>query len=149
MSVAATKQLHEWFSPSVCPSVCHTFFTMFPPSYHHEISRSYYQWQKWHPCKRSRSKVKVTEVNTQFSRFRAVTPLWIHIWWWNDAQSLMLLRTPEQHQERCPIVFQGHPSNLKVTRLKKSSILTQIGGFQTVTLVWIHQWLRNIALSLK
>ena len=37
-----------------------------------------------------RSKVKVTEVNTQLSRFRTVTPVWIHIWWWNYAQSLML-----------------------------------------------------------
>ena len=37
-------------------------------------------------------KVKVTEVNTQLSRFRTVTPVWIHIWWWNDAQSLMLFR---------------------------------------------------------
>ena len=38
-----------------------------------------------------RSKVKVTEFNTQLSRFQTVTPVWIHIWWWNDAQSLMLL----------------------------------------------------------
>ena len=47
---------------SVCPSVrlsvCHTFFTMFPSSYHHEIFRSYYHGQKWCPCKRSRSEVK-------------------------------------------------------------------------------------------
>ena len=57
---------------SVCPSVCHTFFTMFPSSYHHEIFRSYYHGQKWCPCKRSRSKVKVTEVNTQLSRFRTL-----------------------------------------------------------------------------
>ena len=28
-----------------------------------------------------RSKVKVKEVMTQFSRFRTVTPVWIHIWW--------------------------------------------------------------------
>ena len=64
--LAATKQLYEWFSPSVCPSVClsvrpsvcHTFLTMFPSLYHHEIFRSYYQWQKWRPCKRSRSEVK-------------------------------------------------------------------------------------------
>ena len=64
--LAATKQLYEWFSQSVClsvrlsvrPSVCHTFLTMFPSSYHHEIFRSYYQWQKWRPCKRSRSEVK-------------------------------------------------------------------------------------------
>ena len=39
-----------------------------------------------------RSKVKVTEVTTQLYRFRTVTPVWIHIWWWNDAYSLMLLR---------------------------------------------------------
>ena len=51
--------------------------------------------------------------------------------------------------KRCPIVFQGHPSNLKVTRLWKSSNLTQIGHFQTVTPVWIHQWLRNDAQSSK
>ena len=42
------------------------------------------QGQKW--------KVKVTEVMTPFSRFRTVTPVWIHIWQWNDAQNLMLLR---------------------------------------------------------
>ena len=85
MFLAATKQLYEWFSPSVH----HTFLTMFPSSYHHEIFRSYYQWQKWSPCKWSRSKVKVT---TPLNRFLTVTPVWIHIWWWNDAYSLMLLR---------------------------------------------------------
>ena len=110
-----------------------------------------------------RSKVKVKEVTTQLNRFRTVTPVWIHIWWWNDAYSLMLLRrgahcfsrssvkfqghtalkivefdpdwafpdsnsslnTPmatkwctklEVTLKRCPIVFQGHPSNFKVTR---------------------------------
>ena len=39
-----------------------------------------------------KSKVKVTGVKTQLSRFRTATPVGIHIWWWNDAQSLMLLR---------------------------------------------------------
>ena len=39
-----------------------------------------------------RSKVKVTEVTTQLNRFQTVTPVWIHIWWWNDTYSLMLLR---------------------------------------------------------
>ena len=39
-----------------------------------------------------RSKVKVTEVTTQLSRFQTVTPVWIHIWWWNDTNSLMFLR---------------------------------------------------------
>ena len=39
-----------------------------------------------------RSKVKVTEVMTPFSRFRTISPVWIHIWQWNDAQCLMILR---------------------------------------------------------
>ena len=39
-----------------------------------------------------KSKVEVTEVNTQLNGFRTVTPVWIHIWWWNDAYSLMMLR---------------------------------------------------------
>ena len=111
-----------------------------------------------------RSNVKVTEVTTQLNRFRTVTPVWIHKWWWNDAWSLMLLmrgallflRSSVQFQghtslkivefdlnwavpdcnsslnspmamkwstklevawKMCPIVFPGHPSNLKVTRL--------------------------------
>ena len=32
-----------------------------------------------------RSKIKVTVVITPLSRFRTVTPVWIRIWWWNDA----------------------------------------------------------------
>ena len=39
-----------------------------------------------------RSKVKVTEVTTQLYHFRTVTPVWIHVWWWNDAYSLIMLR---------------------------------------------------------
>ena len=74
------------------PSVRHTFLIMFPSSYHHEVFRSYYQWQKWCQCKRSRSKVKVTEVMTPFSRFWTVTPVWLAMkLQWNDAYSLVLL----------------------------------------------------------
>ena len=129
--------------PSVClsvrPSVCHTFLTMFPSSYHHEIFRSYYQWQKWRPCKRSRSEVKGQghRGHDPNFRFRTVTPVWIHIWWWNDTYSLMLLR-------RGALLF------FKVIRqISRSQNLTQIGRFRTVTPVWIHQWLRNDAQSLK
>ena len=39
-----------------------------------------------------RSKVKVTEVTTKLNRFRTLTPVWIHIRWWNDAYSLIMLR---------------------------------------------------------
>ena len=35
-----------------------TTFSLFVSSYHHEISRSNYHWQKWCPCKKSRSEVK-------------------------------------------------------------------------------------------
>ena len=38
----------------------------------------------------------------------------------------------ETAKERCPIAFQGHPSNFKVTRDKTSPILTQIGRFRTI-----------------
>ena len=38
----------------------------------------------------------------------------------------------ETAKERCPIVFQGHPSNFKVTQDKTSPILTQIGLFRTI-----------------
>ena len=38
----------------------------------------------------------------------------------------------ETAKEGCPIVFQGHPSNFKVTRYKTSPILTQIGRFRTI-----------------
>ena len=55
----------------------------------------------------------------------------------------------EVAKKRFPILFQCHKSNCKVTWLKKSSILTQIGRFQTVTPVWIHRWLWNVAQSLK
>ena len=43
-------------------------------------------------AKGQRSKVKVTEVTTQLGLFRTVTPVWIHIWWWNYMYSLMLFR---------------------------------------------------------
>ena len=64
-----------WMVQSVHLSVCHTFFTMFPSSYHHEIFRSYCQWQKWCPYKSSRSEVKGQGHKGQspFSRFWTVT----------------------------------------------------------------------------
>ena len=62
--LAATKQLYEWFStslpPSVGPSVTPCSHHCFIPSlYHHEIFRRYHQWQKWCPCKRSKLGWKV------------------------------------------------------------------------------------------
>ena len=98
--LAATKQLYDWFSPSVRPSVrlsvrpsvCLSV-TPFSPCSHYRIimklsgvitmvgSDVHAKGQGL------RSKVKVTEVNTQLSRFRTLTPVWIHIWQWNHAHS--------------------------------------------------------------
>ena len=89
--LAATKQLNEWYFPSV--RLLHLFDYV-------PIIVSSWNFQELLPMTEvtSMQKVKVrgqrsrSQVNTQLSRFRTVTPVWIHIWWWNDAQSLMLLR---------------------------------------------------------
>ena len=112
-----------------------------------------------------RSKVKVTEVNTQLSRFRTLnsslnshmaiksctrssvkfqghTALKIvefdQCWAFPDSNSsfnspmaMKCCTKLETAKERCPIVFQSHPSNFKVTRDKTSPILTQVGRFRT------------------
>ena len=77
--------------PSVCLSVClsHLF-------HHVPIIVSSWNCQELLPWSKSdvhakgqgqRSKVKVTEVNTQLSRFWTLTPVWIHLWQWNHAHS--------------------------------------------------------------
>ena len=96
--LAVTKQLYEWYFLSVCMSVrlsvCRSHLFDYVP-----IIIASWNFQELSPRtrvtpmqKRSRSKVKVTEVTTQLSRFRTVTPVWIHMWWWNDIYSLMLPR---------------------------------------------------------
>ena len=50
----------------------------------------------------------------------------------NSSMAMKCCTKLETAKERCPIVFQGHPSNFKVTRDKTSPILTQIGRFQTI-----------------
>ena len=85
------------FRPSVCLSVCLSVTPFWLCSHHRIIMKfsgvitndksDVHAKGQGH-----RSKVKVTEVNTQLNRFWTVTPVWIHIWWWNDAYSLMMLR---------------------------------------------------------
>ena len=101
MFLAATKQLYKWYFPSVCLSVrlsvCPSV-TPFWLCFHHRIIMKFSgvitnDQSKVHAKGQGqRSKVKVTEVTTPLNRFRTLTPVWIHIWWWNDAYSLMLLR---------------------------------------------------------
>ena len=131
---------------SVCPPVCPSI-TPFSLCYHHHIIIKFSgvitmdrsdvhakgQGQK--------SKVKVTEVKTQLSLFRTVTPVWIQIWQWNNAHSLKWPR-------RGALLF--FKVICQISRLSHGSKkLTQTGRFRTVTPVWIHRWLRNDTQSLK
>ena len=50
----------------------------------------------------------------------------------NSLMAMKCCTKLETAKERCPIVFQGHPSNFKVTRDKISPILTLIGRFRTI-----------------
>ena len=50
----------------------------------------------------------------------------------NSPMAMKCCTKLETAKKRCPIVFQGHSSNFKVTRDKTSPILTQIGRFRTI-----------------
>ena len=50
----------------------------------------------------------------------------------NSPMAMKCCTKLETAKERCPIVFQCHPSNFKVTRDKTLPILTQIGRFLTI-----------------
>ena len=50
----------------------------------------------------------------------------------NSPMAMKCCTKLETAKKRCPIVFQGHPSNFKVTWDKTSPILTQIGRFRTI-----------------
>ena len=50
----------------------------------------------------------------------------------NSPMAIKWCTKLETAKKRCPIVFQGHPSNFKVTWDKTSPILTQIGRFRTI-----------------
>ena len=87
--------------PSVCLSVCLSVTPFWQLLDYVAIIVSSWNFQELLPMTKvtSMQKVKVRsqrsrsqEVNTQLNRFRTVTPVWIHIWWWNDAYSLMRLR---------------------------------------------------------
>ena len=97
---SCTQAALQMYFPSVCPSVCPSVRPSVSPfslCYPHHIIMKLSgvitnDQRKIHAKgEGQRSKVKVTEVKTQLKRFRTVTPVWIHIWWWNDAHSLMLL----------------------------------------------------------
>ena len=78
--LAATKQLYEWFSPSVRPSVCPSVTPFRLCSHHHTIMKfsgviTSDRSDVHAKGQGQRSKVKVTEVTTQLNRFGTVTPV--------------------------------------------------------------------------
>ena len=99
--LAATKQLYKWYFPSVRPSVCLSVRPSVTPFWlcsHQRIIMKFSgviisdKSDVHAKVQGQRSKVKVTEVTTPLYRFRTVTPVWIHVWGWNDAYSLIMLR---------------------------------------------------------
>ena len=105
--LAATKQLYEWYFLSVCPSVFPSVRLSVRPSVRLSVCLSFTPFwlcshhriiMKFSPRTMVRSTQKFKVKGQGHSghdptfRFRTVTPVWIHIWWWNDTYSLMLLR---------------------------------------------------------
>ena len=94
LSLTPFSQPSSYVNGSVCLSVCHTFSLCS----HHGIIMKFSgvitndRSDVYAKGQGQRSKFKVAEVKTQLSRFRTITPVWFHIWWWNDAQSLVLFR---------------------------------------------------------
>ena len=98
---------------SVCLSVCLSVTLFWLCSHHRSIMKfsgviTNDQSKALAKRQSQRSKVKVTEVTTQLNRFRTVTPVWIQIWWWNDAYSFMLLRRGFLLFFRSSVKLQGH-----------------------------------------
>ena len=147
--LAATKQLYDWFSPSVRLSVClsvwlsHLFdyVPVIVSSLNFQELLLMTEVTSMQRGQGQRSRVKVTEVNNQLSHFRTITPVQIHIWW-NDAQSLMLLR-------RGGLLFFKDIRQISRSHVSKIIEFDPNLRFRTVTPVLIHQWLQKWCTAIK
>ena len=103
--VFSCDQAVLWMVQSIRLFVCPSHLFYYVPII--VSSWNFQEWlQKWCPC--NRSKVKVTEVKTQFRLFWTVTPVWIPTWRWNDVQSLMWHRRGAYCIPRSSVKLQGH-----------------------------------------
>ena len=94
--IFSCDQAAVWMVQSVCPSVCLSVTPFWLCSHYRIITKfsgviTYARSDVHAKGHDHRSKVKFKEVTTQLNRFRTVTPVWIHIWWWNDAYTLVML----------------------------------------------------------
>ena len=76
-------------------------------------------WSHTSNCKVTR--LKKSSILTQIGRLRTVTPVF------NSQAATKWCIKLEIALTRCPIVFQSHPSNFKVTRLKNCRIWPRLG----------------------
>ena len=90
--LAATKQLYEWFSPSVRPSVCLSVRPSVCPSHLFDyvpIIVSSRNFQELLPMTEEMSMQKVKVIGQRSRSQRSWPNLWapvrVHIWWWNDG----------------------------------------------------------------
>ena len=146
--LAATKQLYEWLSPSVCPSVCLSV-TPFSLCSHHRIIMKF-SGVITNDRSDVHAKVKVRGQSSRSQRSQpnlAVSGPELQFEFTNDDEMMHKAWCCSGEVPYCfsrsSVTFQSH------TAKKKSSHLTQIGCSRTVTPVWIHKWLRNDAQSLK
>ena len=129
-SIISCDQAALWMAQSVHPSVCLSHLFDYVP-----IIVSSWNFQELLPMTEVTSMQEV-KVRGQKSRSRSstpnlavsrtATPVWIHIWRWNDAQAWSCLKEVPYCFSRSSVKFQGHTA-------KKSSILTQIRRFRTLT----------------
>ena len=155
--LAATKQLYEWFSPSVRPSAClsvrpSVLLSVTPLSLcsHHRIIIKFSG-----VITIDRSDLHANDQGQRSSSQRSETNFatnWAfpdHNYSLNLQMATKLCTKLEIAKKRRHVVFEGHPPNFKVTQYKKPPLLSQMGRFRTVPQVWIHQRLRYVAQSLK
>ena len=83
----------------------------------YRFSRSYVKFQ-------GHTALKIVEFDPNWAFPDCISSL-------NSPMAIKCCTKLETAKERCPIIFQGHPSNFKVTR-DKTPILTQIGRFRTI-----------------
>ena len=98
---------------SVCLSVCHTFWQRSCRC----NFRKGLPLKKWCPCKRSRSEVKCQRHRSQ----KPIYPFPNSNSSLNSHMAMEWCTELDVALERCPIIFQGHPSIFKVTGDKNAN----------------------------
>ena len=91
--ILVRRYIHIKTAPGSVPSVCcHTFFTMFLSSYHHEIFRLTIDKSGVHAKPKGQGQWSRSQRSKQIFGpvwvFRAVTPIWFCRWLRNDEQNL-------------------------------------------------------------